>query len=166
MLFEFLRVDANKDGLFHLLAKAVRDFQPPEGKLFISTCDEQVVSSPHMDLNELHSTHEEADTRLLFHAAHAVKHGLTKIMIQASGTDVIVLDIAASAVHPRCEIWVAFGHGSKLRYIPCHDIANKIGKEPSQGLLFLHSISGCDTVSSFRGIGKKQHGLFGVHCPI
>ena len=63
--------------------------------------------------------------------------------------------IAAASVLKICEIWVAFGHGSKVRYIPCHEIAVSLGPDASRGLLFLHAFSGCDTVSSFRGIGKR-----------
>ena len=54
-----------------------------------------------------------------------------------------------------CELWVAFGHGAKLRYIPGHRPAAILGEEASQGLLFMHAVSGCDSVSAFHGIGKK-----------
>ena len=42
-----------------------------------------------------------------------------------------------------------------LRYIPSHLIAAELGSVASDGLLLMHAISGCDTVSSFYGIGKK-----------
>ena len=76
-------------------------------------------------------------------------------MIHATDTDVVVIAMAVANVFQNCEIWVAFGHGDKLRYIPCHLIAKELGKEASHGLLFFHAVSGCDTVSAFRGIGKK-----------
>ena len=76
-------------------------------------------------------------------------------MIHATDTDVVVLAIAVSSVLKDCKIWVAFGHGSKLRYIPCHLISAELGNDATWGLLFLHAISGCDTVSAFYGIGKK-----------
>ena len=60
-----------------------------------------------------------------------------------------------SSVLQDWEIWVAFGHGSKLRFIPCHLIAAKRGNAGSWGLLLMHALSGCDTVSAFHGIGKK-----------
>ena len=93
-------------------------------------------------------SHEEADTRLLF-------HGYRKLMVYATDTDVVVIAIAVASVLENCEIWVAFGHGSKVRYIPCHQIAVNLGSDTSMGLLFLHAISGCDTVSSFYGIGMR-----------
>ena len=33
--------------------------------------------------------------------------------------------------------------------------ANKLGTDTSCRLLFFHAVSGCDTVSAFRGVGKK-----------
>ena len=151
----FLRCDANKDSLFHLLADAIREFHPPQRKQVISTYGQNAVSSAVADLSELSCTHEEADTRLLFHASHSFHHGFTKLMIHATDTDVVVLAIAVSSVLQDCEIWVAFGHGSKLRFIPCHLIAAKLGNAGSWGLLLMHALSGCDTVSAFHGIGKK-----------
>ena len=47
------------------------------------------------------------------------------------------------------------GHGKNLRYIPAHEISQRLGPEISWGLLLFHAISGCDTVSAFGGVGKK-----------
>ena len=114
----FLRCDANKDSLFHLLADAIREFHPPQRKQVISTYGQNAVSSAIADLSDQSCTHEEADTRLLFHASHSFHHGFTKLMIHATDTDVVVLAIAVSNVLQDCEIWVAFGHGAKLRSFP------------------------------------------------
>ena len=76
----------------------------------------------------------------------------------------VVLAIAVSIVLQHCEIWVAFGHGSKLRFIPCHLIAAKLGNDGSWGILLMHALSGCDTVSAFHGIGKKT--AWAVWCSI
>ncbi len=65
----FLRCDANKDSLFHLLADAIREFHPPQRKKVISTYGRNAVSSAIADLSDMFYTHEEADTRLLFHAS-------------------------------------------------------------------------------------------------
>ena len=52
-------------------------------------------------------------------------------------------------------MWLAFGHGNSFRYISAHGIAQQLDEQLSKGILFLHAFSGCDTVSSFCGIGKK-----------
>ena len=50
-------------------------------------------------------------------------------MIHATDSVVVVLAIAVSSVLQDCEIWLAFGHGSKLRSILCHLIAGKLGND-------------------------------------
>ena len=76
-------------------------------------------------------------------------------MIHATYTDVVVLAIAVSSVLRDCEMWVAFCHGFKLSFIPRHLIAAKLGNGGSWGLLLMHALLGCDTVSAFYGIGTK-----------
>ena len=100
------------------------------------------VSSAIADLSDLSCTHEEADTRLLSHASHSFHHAFTKLIIHARDNVVVVLAIAVSIVSQHCETWVAFGHGSKLRFIPCHLIAAKLGNDGSWGLLLMHALSG------------------------
>ena len=70
-------------------------------------------------------------------------------------TDVVVLAVSRSVCFPNIEVWVAFGVGKQLRFIPAHDIAIALGVEKARGLPFFHSFTGCDTVSSFGGKGKK-----------
>ena len=111
----FLRVDANKDALFRLLASAIQELQPLDEKKIISTLGHNAVSSAISDISDLCCIYEEADTRLLFHASHSFHDGFSKMMIHATDTDVVVLAIAVSSVLHGCEIWVAFGHGSTIR---------------------------------------------------
>ena len=98
-------------------------FNHPQGKLVISTHGKNAVSSPIADLSDLSCTHEEADTQLLFHASRSFHQGFTKLRIHAIDTDMVILAIAVSSVLKNCEIWVAFGHGSKLRYDPYYLIS-------------------------------------------
>ena len=99
---------------------------------------------------------EEADHRIMLHCAHAYQHGIMKkIMVHATDTDVLVLAIATASVLEGCEIWLAFGHNKNFRYIAAHTIAAELGDDWCKGLLSMHAFSGCDTVSSFCGIGKK-----------
>ena len=67
---DFLRNDSNKDSLSKLLAKAIQGHQFPSCKVVVSTLKDKAVSSPIIDLSQLSCTHEEADTRLLFHVNH------------------------------------------------------------------------------------------------
>ena len=59
--------------------------------------------------------HEEADTRLLLHAADAVKKGHRKLCVCTVDTDVVVNAIAMfNQINPD-ELWLAFGTGSNFR---------------------------------------------------
>ena len=152
----FLRSDQNKHSLFKLLAKAIQEFQFPQHKQVITSFEEKVLSSPitMTGLQELQCKHEEADTRLLFHTKHIIDQGMEKVLIQATDTDVVV--IATAVAHTLdCELWVAFGHGDKVQFIPCHLLSSKLGPLTSEGLLYFQAFTGCDVTSAFRGIGKK-----------
>ena len=52
------------------------------------------------------------------------------------------------------KLWLSFGQGGYHRWIPVHDVCQKIGLEKSKGILFFHAFTGCDVVSAFRGKGK------------
>ena len=92
---------------------------------------------------------------MLLHAADAKQKGCKKLLVRTVDTDVVVIAISVmNDIKPE-ELWVAFGVGKNLRYIPIHSIAASIGPRKSAALPFFHSFTGCDTVSSFTGIGKK-----------
>ena len=151
----FIRVDSNISGPFHFLADAMKNSTPPLNKQLVTTREEKVLSMPQCELIQLKScTHEEADGRLLLNAAHAYGQGHRKIIIQASDTDVVVIVIATTNILHGCKFWIAFSYGKRFRYVAVHIIANSLGASCSQGLLFLHAFSGCDTVSLFYGIAK------------
>ena len=102
--------------------------------------------------------YEEADTRIFLHVRNAVATGGHKqVIIKANDTDVLV--IAVSMFPSLCELgmeklWLSFGQGGYHRWIPVHDVCQKIGLEKSKGILFFHALTGCDVVSAFRGKGK------------
>ena len=48
-----------------------------------------------------------------------------------------------------------YGTGKSKRFVPAHEIADSLGSIKSAGLLMFHALTGCDTTSSFCGIGKK-----------
>ncbi|KAJ8375399.1 hypothetical protein SKAU_G00059790 [Synaphobranchus kaupii] len=54
------------------------------------------------------------------------------------------------------KLWIAFGQGGNLRWIPIHELSLSVGPEKIRGILFFHAFTGCDVVSAFRGKGKKS----------
>ena len=53
------------------------------------------------------------------------------------------------------ELWIGFGTGKAFQHIPVHEITQTLGPEKSLSCPLFHSFTGCDTTSSFLGIGKK-----------
>jgi hypothetical protein len=67
-------------------------------------------------------------------------------------TDVVVLAISMFAKLDK--LWIAFGKGKDLRWIPIHEISNALGPR-ALCLPFVHEFTSCETVSAFRGKGKR-----------
>ena len=61
-------------------------------------------------------------------------------------TDVVILAIAFAKKLEVEELWVAFGIGKHLPYLPIHKIASSLTTQKCEGLPFLHALTGCDTV--------------------
>ena len=153
----FLRIDANKDELFHFLSESMETYNTG-GKVLISTYDEKVMTTVQdtiMDIDSLQPcSHEEADTRIFLHVKHCAQQGHKRISIQTVDTDVVVLAIGHFQSLNIEELWIDFGVLNHYRNIAAHDIANYLN-EKAKALLLFHALTGCDTVSSFRGRGKK-----------
>ena len=100
-----------------------------------------------VDVAELQSTQEEADTRLILHAIYSVKQdGVKRVVVHASDTDVIVICIyyAFKMQDQLSEVWVRSGSDN---YLPIHLIAQSLGDTVSLALPFIHSLSGRDITS-------------------
>ena len=101
----------------------------------------------------LESSHEEADSRIVFHAAEAVKAGYSKIIVDTPDTDVLILLVHfAKAIGG--EIYVRLHKNQKI--FPAHLIAESMGQLLCQIVLPFHALTGCDTTSAFANKGKKM----------
>lgn len=101
----------------------------------------------------LESDHEEADTRLILHAVEASTHSKT-VIIYTPDTDVIVIAIGHVERFTDSLLLVLTGTGQRKRFININACASRL-ENMSQSLIGLHAFSGCDTVSSLKGKGKK-----------
>jgi hypothetical protein len=153
----FLRNDENKTELFGYLAEQSVTIECRQDQQVLSTSGKTVLCSRQADdLSSISPcNHEEADTRLLLHAADAVQKGLKKVMIRTVDTDVVVLAVAVCHQIEVEELWICFGTGKNLRYIAAHGIADALGATKSKSLLGFHALTGCDQTSSFASKGKK-----------
>ena len=155
----FLRHSTNKSELFNFLADKVVEHNFDNRVIITKGPD---AKSNHIDVNLSNISpcnHEEADTRIFLHAKDAVESGFKTIMINANDTDVLVLAVALFSSLKEVglqELWLAFGQGRFLKWIPVHQLATSLSPEKSQGILFFHAFTGCDIVSAFRGKGKRS----------
>jgi len=115
---------------------------------------------------ELYSTQEEADTRIILHSLFADKqfgyNGVKgRIVVQSSDTDVLLLCLHYySQMVNTEEIWFQTGAVSNIkdgrRFLPVHELYRYTGVSVCSLLPAVHALTGCDTTSSFFGIGKKS----------
>ena len=59
------------------------------------------------------------------------------------------------ALNENKKIYVQFGVGDHKRIFNVHSIRQEIGTQKALALPVFHAFTGCDTVSSFKSIGKK-----------
>jgi hypothetical protein len=93
----FLRVDTTTTELVQFLSMVLVESIIEHGKeLVVVTVGEHVETFPlQEDLDSLgQCNHEEADSRLLLHVAHAPRHGQEKILVRSVDRDVVVLAVA------------------------------------------------------------------------
>ncbi|KAG7164213.1 hypothetical protein Hamer_G014357 [Homarus americanus] len=130
-----------------------------ESKQLVVTDKKQVLTVPPRKdtANLAPCNHEEADTRMMVHAADALECGHRRILIRTVDTDVVILAVALANERSEVldELWLTFGTGKDQRYIAAHQIAKALGLEKSRALPVIHAITGCDTVSAFAGHSKK-----------
>ena len=106
-------------------------------------------------VSQLHSNQEEADTRMFLHACHASSCGHTSIPIRSSDTDVEVLACYYQA-SITASITLISGTRCRSRLIRVPSICEKLSPDICRVLPGLHSLTGCDTISTFVGKGKKR----------
>ena len=154
---DFLNLSENKTELFEFLSRQAVKVQITDGKfLYVTDGSNVLCSSIDTDLSDLAPcSHEEADTRLFLHAVNATRKGCSKLCIRTVDTDVVLLAISTFNEIDCDELWLAFGTGTKFRYIPIHEVVSNMEPRICSTLPMFHAFTGCDTVSSFSGRGKK-----------
>ncbi|KAG0692467.1 hypothetical protein GWK47_027885 [Chionoecetes opilio] len=164
----FMDLPENKANLTKLLS----DQMMLEAKKSRPTCElitaggfeeeTKVASSQGSDVEQLQSSHEEADTRIILHAKAAYMDGYERIIVSCRDTGVLVL-LTHFAGQLSGEVWMRTGTRQKRRYVAVHDI--QLTPTMQRNILVYHAVTGCDTISQPSGHGKKttwkvfqQHG--------
>jgi len=157
---DFLRDSSNKKELFSFLTSKVAEFDFPPGKTVYVTHGESVICLGLNSTAMPNCSHEEADTRIAVHLLHALEHGMKTVKVRTADSDVVTILIGAFfdliLAQPSADIWVAFGTGKHFRFYSISAMCSSIGESRARALPVFHAWSGCDTVSAFRGKGKKS----------
>jgi hypothetical protein len=91
----FMRISDNKTELFTMLAVYISQIETNK-QIVVTSGTDIKFNQPGMDCSQLMPcSHEEADTSIFVHAAHASNCGYNKLMIRTVDTDVVVLAVAA-----------------------------------------------------------------------
>ena len=110
-------------------------------KILFVTSEEQcsrITADKVEKAEELKSTQEEADTRLLFHADHAARAGYESVIIASEDTDVFVLCLAFNAAIP-CSMYQKCGTQTGTRYVDIRKVAHALGESFCKSLPGLHA---------------------------
>ena len=111
-----MRLDENKHELFGFLTNEVTKEETE--KLIISTISSAVTMNRSFDnVSTLcPSNHEEADKRMLLHAANASQTGMGKVMIRMVDTDVVIIALGMFSSLNLSELRISFGTGKINAY--------------------------------------------------
>ena len=99
------------------------------------------------------STQEEADTRILLHAAHATASTYKAVVVASEDTEEFVLCLAFENLLP-CKVFVKSSRQTRTIYIAISKVVLALGSQVCLALPGLHAFTGCDSVSAFFGKGK------------
>lgn len=104
-------------------------------------------------LTDLDSSQEEADTRLLLHAAHAARSKFVAVIIVSEDTDVSILCLALKSFIPS-SMFIKCSSKTRVKYLDVSRIVERIGASTCKSLPGFHAFTGCDIVSAFQRRGK------------
>lgn len=161
---DFLSNVGNKNELVKYLSKSWSqklDVLPPGVSLYVSeTKVHKLTNDNVIEYQILNSNHDEADTRLILHAADALKHHDLAV-IRSVDTDVVVLaihhfkDIVARD-NTEKDLIMSVGMANNQRYISVAQLTAQMPANVVKNVLPLHALTGCDSTSSLFRISKKK----------
>ena len=106
------------------------------------------------EVEDLKSSQEEADSRIILHLHHMasqISEEIT-IVIRSPDTDVFILLKYVQTI--KQTVLFDTGVGDKRRLIDVQKVINETGQEICEVLPSFHAFSGCDSVSAFVRKGK------------
>ena len=106
-----------------------------------------ITQNQETPLLHLSSDHEEADTRMLLHASDCSRDH-QRIVVQSPDTDIAALCVYACNMINAQQLWFRTGVKDKLRFLPAHRLAEKLGEDLCRLIPSFHALTGCDSTST------------------
>ena len=106
-----------------------------------------------------HRVTRRKQTRILLYTLHQIRSKRRKVWVSTVDTDIIVIALSKCYELSRVglkELWVEFGVWVNRRWIAVHRLAHSLLLPKCGAFPSWYALTGCDTVSSFHGKGKKS----------
>ena len=109
-----------------------------------------------VDVHDLYSTHDEADTRVAFHAVHVEQLNPGNIVIRCNDTDIFIIMLLNIQKFSQSHVWVDMGldYNNSCTFIDDKGTADKLNF--IQALPGVYAFTGCDYTPAFFRKGKKR----------
>ena len=110
------------------------------------------------NIETLQKDHEEADSRMFNQARYLLPNNqIWRIIIPPPDTDVFIIACFQfiKSSFPFSELCFETAYAKSFRYVAVHDICKKYGATFCMSLPVAHALTGCESTSSFTGVGKK-----------
>ena len=107
---------------------------------FRSTADDGMSEVVKAEVTGLRCTKEEADTRMLLHAAHAADDGAPAVVVKSPDSDVAVVALSVSVSHQiHTQLIFRTGMQHRTRYLDLSAIGRRLGQEVCSALPGYHA---------------------------
>ena len=96
----------------------------------------------------------------MVHVQHGLSQGMNRVKILSNDTDVVIIALGVyHTLRSRYifdDIVIEFGSKKEHRTISLKSLALTLGESRCHALPFFHALTGSDTTSAFKSIGKKK----------
>ena len=93
---------------------------------------------------------------MFIHTNDTAWNGLQRITIVTNVTDIVVIALYTFSALKLNELWIEYGVGKNQRWLPIYQFTAKLGGKVGSAFPYWYVLTGCDTMSSFAGRGKKK----------
>ena len=145
--------EGTKDELTMFFSEKIMHMAMKTGQQYVVAWRQHVDSS--FDFCCHASSHEDTDTKIIFHAIKAKERGATQLDVYSPDKDVFILLIRR---YPQLPMETSFvtGCGTQQRRIQIKKIYDELGPAKAAALPGFHAFTGADITGSFAGKGKLQ----------